>query len=190
MNDHPPNSPINSRGWDVIDQFGKTSQMSSQAHWNQCLKVYWEERMKNQLLKVIISVNLPALVSLFLSFPFSSLYHRPLHAHALLNFLLSSENWVLTPFTPVRGQLVQRSRQPSTTKPAFIDELCVSKLSRQQEFTETLKSLSATTGIFFNHYHSSETACPVLKVIQVSACSLCMLRSNIPLQVTDSRWFT
>lgn len=71
-----------------------------------------------------------------------------------------------------------------TTKPEFIDELCVSKLSGQQEFTETLKSLSAITGIFFNHYHSSETACPVLKLIQV--LSVCRPGQHI----VDSRWVT
>lgn len=76
-----------------------------------------------------------------------------------------------------------------TTKPDFIDELCVSKLSGQQEFTETLKSLSAITGIFFNHYHSSETACPVLKLIQV--LSVCRPSQHIvdSRWVTDPRWF-
>lgn len=69
-----------------------------------------------------------------------------------------------------------------TTKPEFIDELCVSKLSGQQEFIETLKSLSAITGIFFNHYHSSETACPVLKLIQV--LSVCRPSQHL----VDSRW--
>lgn len=78
-----------------------------------------------------------------------------------------------------RGQLIQRGRQPLTTKPGFIDELCVSKPRGKQEFTETLKSLSAITGIFFNDYHSSETARPVLKLIQVCSFVPCVLTQSV-----------
>lgn len=130
------------------------------------------------------------LVSSFLFLLWSELFFFPLptFCHPLSQAItcscpleLFSALWKFSAHTllTVRRQLIQRGRRPSTTKPEFIDELCVSKLSGQQEFTETLKSLSAITGIFFNHYHSSETACPVLKLIQVCSCALCMPRCNI-----------
>lgn len=88
--------------------------------------------------------------------------------YALLNSMQNSQNAAHT-FPPCEYIWFKGAASPwcCTTKPQFIEELCVSKLSSQQEFTETLKSLSAITGIFFNHYHSSQTACPVLKLIQV-----------------------
>lgn len=59
-----------------------------------------------------------------------------------------------------------------TTKPEFICEICVSELGSEQEFTETLKSLSAITGIFLNHYRSSEAARTVLKLIHTLVLSI------------------
>ncbi len=91
-----------------------------------------------------------------------------LHARALLNLLQNSQDGVHSLHT-TRRQLVQRECRLLTLhyKAEVYRPVILSKPNSQQKFIETLKSLSAITGIFFNHYHSSQTACHVLKLIQV-----------------------
>lgn len=87
-----------------------------------------------------------------------------------------------------REKTLDSKRPPAlwrrTTKPELTDELCVSKRSGQRELTETFESLSAITGIIFNHYHGPETHRRVLKLIML--CSQHNIDSH---WVTDPRWF-
>ena len=115
-------------------------------------------------------------------------FHKCLHKHIPFWTLCRTLKMRRTPFTPWEDNVFKETASPwrYTTKPELIDKLCVSKLSGQQEFTETLKSLSAITGIFFNHYHSSETAFSVLKLIHVPSVCQHIIDSQ---WVTDPRWF-
>lgn len=111
----------------------------------------------------------PLNIDAYLSHPLPPIFSSFLHMHMPSWTLCRALKMQCTPLKVLQEDNWFKETAGSwrcTTKPEFIDELCLSKLNSQQEFTETLKSLSAITGIFFNHYHSSETACPVLKLIQ------------------------